>query len=369
MSEQAASSAVESAPTATASDSGRPTLSAPDRVDAVVPPRRLEDIVSDSYDAAEKVEETEFGYEKISPKKAEPEAKPTEPPLKPPVSWSESDKEMFASLPRATQERLRALEQERQTTHENIKKYQERYSKLDEVVKPYWEHWQRRGVPADAYFRGLLADAEWFDQDPVAATRDFLARKGVDISQLADYPQNGQQPLDPRVQQALHAAKTAEQRAAALEQHIARQQAEVRSKNQSIVRQFINEKKDGAHVRPELAIDDNGKHADPTFYQRWVAMLSQEEAARPEASSKELFEAAYDAALWSMPDRREKQLKKQMEKEAEAAEAKLKDAKRAASATVKSSSVGKVVSSKPKSLEDIVSNAYDESMGAGVGRV
>jgi hypothetical protein len=92
----------------------------PERADTAAPEAEQESTAQDADDAAPAPQDPGEKTENADPASFETGAtRPPQdeglPPIEPPRSWTKEDKELFASLPRATQERLAERERSRQS--------------------------------------------------------------------------------------------------------------------------------------------------------------------------------------------------------------------------------------------------------------
>lgn len=353
--------------------SSAPEVAPPPRSDRVDPPREatsLRDVLGRAYDLAEKrakSEEKQFHGEGLPEPGAASTADEQVKELDPPDAWSsEEDKQLFRSLPRAHQEKLVRHASEATEVAKKLEREKRLADEVREAWKPYTAKWKQAGVNPVALMKGLLADADWFERDPVAAVNEFLRRKGVSPS--------GQQPNgNQRNQQQQALPPQLAQELGTLKQRIQAQDAELQQLRQareahekqvfqgriSEVSKFVSATNNGAPVRPELALKD-GQFVHQDFGIRWIAQIKTERALNPSASAEEVMSKAYTVALRALPDFDARQ-------KAEAEKANAANAAKARAA-IRSNGSAPRASSKQVGLREMLSAAYDDSV-SGAGRV
>ena len=280
----------------------------------------------------------------------EPAAQPT---IEAPISMPSALKEEWAKVPPAAQEWIakRETESHRQITHlgQQLKAY-EPLGKLVESNRDVFQN-SRRNVAPEAAISQLLEAQRQLDRDPVASIAHIAKVYGVDLSMFAG--QDGQQGnQSPQVASLLSQNQHLEAKISQLEQLVmTREQREAQAMETrllSTVESFLKEN----------PMDDE-LQAEVTHH---IQVLNY---SNPELSEVDKLKTAYERAKWSNPKFREQIIAKdnaaKAAKQAETAQKKAAEAKRAASINVKSAPGNAKVT---KTEDEILAEEYDRLMSA-----
>jgi hypothetical protein len=230
-----------------------------------------------------------------TPAQAAPEAQPE--PIRPPASWSAQAKADFATLPQHIQQEVLKRETDVSKGFEERATQLKRYEPLEQVIAPHRDRLALAGTDEASYVRSLIAADEMLrGPNPIQALAQIAQLYNVDLRQLAQ-PGQQQQPqaqLPPQVQ-------ALEQRF----QHL-----------EGLMTQQLSAAQQAAQSQTQAEIDAFAK--DHPYFENVRADMS---ALVREGRASNLAEA-YDMACWARPDVRPLMLAEQEKtKQAQAAEA------------------------------------------------
>ena len=242
------------------------------------------------------------------------EESPKRDALQPLEKWSEEVKSLFPSLdPKVQQfllDRDRDVESHLTKRSQELAETQKRYSRLDEVLKPYEEVAKRQGLDLTPVVAQAMQAISSYNRDPVSTLKQL-----IQASQLSPEQLFGQEDADPTIRALRTDLNQTKSELAQLKQG----QSQV---SESQLTQQIQAFKD--------AKDEKGVLQNPYFdrVRHFMAPLVAEGKS---------MQDAYNEVVWTVPEHRqaaEKAEREKSDKEAKAkAErervAKLKNAKRA----------------------------------------
>lgn len=247
--------------------------------------------------------------------------------------WRGEDKEVFARLPHEAQEFV--LRKDREFQSDYTRKMQS-VADLKHALDPVRQEIEQFGVTEGDAVRRLIGAHLMLRQDPAKGIRYVAEQYGVDLGNLGAAPAQE----DSAVRSELDSIR----------QHLlAREQAAYVQRVQGYQREIEEVKKDAPFFE-ELEPD-------------------MERIARAYVNSGEQppdVRSLYDQAAWANPAVRAKLLKHQQATEAknriETEKARVRKAKKAASATVRSTTTGEEkAKSKPQTLRDMIEAQMDQA--------
>ena len=271
----------------------------------------------------------------------------------PPQSLSPENAAIYKQLPPQLQEAFNKMENGYYRTVSKpmgelgIK--ERRYRDLDDVVAPYEVEWAKAGVSPGQVLNNYLAWEKDFHANPHKVIGELLAQKGLSVESLLE---NKDQLPNPEV---LALQKRIEELEGGQTQ--ARNQS-IADYNQSLNNEIENYARevgaDGQPLRPHF--DEVYKYMIP------VARAYRE--ANPEASERQILDAAYRDAIYLNPQVRQKLLDEEANKRAadlRKAESEKVQRARVAGSSLSGTATGQtMVNKKPTSLRDTILNAWDE---------
>jgi hypothetical protein len=225
-----------------------------------------------------------------------------------PEHWSSDERTQFESLPPEAQEVL--LERDKAFQ----KGYQEKaqaISAITEAIKPWEQALAQKGVTADQAIRTLLAAQHQLDTNPVQGILQIAQSYGI-VDQLKNQfaPQTDDDDFtDPGIK--------------ALQQEILSLKSEIAQTKQGVQQQVIDSGTQQLEIF-KSATDDKGAPLHPHFDAVLPLVTTYVQQGKT-------LEDAYQAAVWTVPEFRESQIKPPEKTEQEKAQ-KVKKAKRAARA-------------------------------------
>lgn len=243
------------------------------------------------------------------------------PAIEPPVGWTAAEKADWSKLPPAVQAAVNRREQEISRGGQQWSEEKRRY---EAVLAPAAQAFKARNLSVEDGINRLLQAQDFLDRDPSSAVQWLAQSYGVDLANLASNPPAPQAPrFDPVVQQF-------EQKVSYLENQL---NGFLQNQTLGVVEQFSQGKPHYADVEGDM-----------------VNIIPLVQQQNPGASPQVILEKAYEQALWTNPQVREKliaekQAQSQQQK-AEAVNAKAQQAAKAA-VSIKGSSGGVSVSRKP----------------------
>lgn len=243
------------------------------------------------------------------------DAAPSSPPAGPPAGWSADAKAQWSTLPPAIQAAVSRREQEVSDGFRQKSEELKQWQGIEQQLAPRRQSFKQMGYQDDGQvIQHLLTFADAYAQNPTALIRHLATSAGLDLRQLA-----GQPAVQPRGQQRPTAT------------------AQPRSSNGQIDPAVYNElnslkqslaERDRRDVQGQLerfAADPNHPHFEE---------VRRDMAAFIRAGEPDL-QKAYERAIWSNPQVREKVLAEQAKTKADAdAQAKAAKAAAARSAAV-----------------------------------
>jgi hypothetical protein len=272
------------------------------------------------------------------------------PSIELPTSLKLETREALAKLPPEAQqafvERLKEVEAGFNRKHAQVDRIVQGYQAVDQAVAPHIPALQQRGIaPHEAISSLLNADA-YLERDPIGGMLWLMQSKGVTLDQLAEAGQNSAQyQVHPIVEQRLAQIE-------GMFQAQQRQQQEVRQRALlADVASFANENQNGATTHPHFEKVSN-------LMRPIVEYLRQDQ---PDASNYEILKQAYEQAVYAHPETRNLSIQAQLEREKQAEQvAKQAQAEKAKAAAISlKGTPGGQATSKPKSIKDAVTRAFE----------
>lgn len=270
--------------------------------------------------------------------------------ISPPISWKEKEKEAFRKLPKELQETISRRESERdkgtQKAFEEAARYRREREELEEIFEPYDQELKLAGATRAQVIRQALAVQEQINRDPKGSILKILDAYGLSLPELAE----SHQPVDPHVQ--------------ALQQEISRLQQYVSGQQVAAQTEYVG------HVESEIEtfaseVDESGSARFPHFNDVYYDMLPIVKAMResnPQATHRQILEAAYDRAVYASPAVRERMIESRL-KQAEAK--RIEDQKaqaqkaRSAAVSIKGSPNASAAPVGPEDLRKTLEMAWD----------
>lgn len=130
-------------------------------------------------------------------KEAEPEKREVAPPVLAPADMSAEEKEMFSKADPKLQNYLsRRAYETRAAFSREMQKVQakaQEYSGIERAIEPHREYLAKKGIQADVAVNRAIAWDRAFEADRIGAAKEYLAAQGVDIYELIDTEESGQQ--------------------------------------------------------------------------------------------------------------------------------------------------------------------------------
>lgn len=274
--------------------------------------------------------------------------------IPPPISWTGDKKELFKQLPRPLQEEVarREVERERAFTQrsEELARYRRTYQDIDEAFEPHRQELDIAGVSPGQVVRQLLGMQKWMQQEPKAAINHILASYNLTPADLAEQAQNAPQ-VDPRIHSL---QEELEQLKGYISTQQEREAYQSRASVDNEIHSFANE------------MDTEGNLIRPYFndvYHEMLPIAQALKAANPDASHREILDAAYDRAIYSHPDVRMKVIGRATQ---ETQAKRINDAKaqaqkaRVAGSSVKGSPGGSLAPVAPDDLRATIEQAFED---------
>ena len=224
-----------------------------------------------------------------------------------PEHWSSDQREKFEPLSPEAREIVLGFDADFK------RGYQEKaqtITAITEAIKPWEDALSRKGITADQAIRTLFAAQNQLDTNALQGVLQIAQGYGI-ADQLREHfaPQTDDEDFtDPGIK--------------ALQQDIKGLKGEIQQTNQGIQQQTI----DAGNAQIEsfkTATDDDGKLKYPHFEQVMNLVTSY-------VKDGETLESAYEKAVWTVPEFRQSQVKKDTEKTDAEKAAKAKKAKKAA---------------------------------------
>lgn len=244
---------------------------------------------------AETVEVEEDGTETLEPETV----------FQAPEHWSSDEQEKFAALSPEAQELVLERDKEYQRGYQEKA---ETISAITEALEPWKDELAQRGVTADQAIRALFAAQHQLDSNPIQGILQIAASYGVE-DQVREYfsPKTDDDDFaDPEVKALRQQISQLQQQVQQTQHGIQQQQT---SNTQGMIESFKNERVDG-----ELA--------HPYFDQVKMQMA-------PLVQQGKSLKEAYDEVVWTVPEYREAQAKRNQEDELSKQRARVKKAKTA----------------------------------------
>jgi hypothetical protein len=263
-----------------------------------------------------------------------------------PQSWSADVKEIWPTLPPATQEFLAKRESE---MHSKITQQGQELSQFEpirQVVEQHMDIFERNGVSIDDGIGRLLNAERLLETNPAAAIAQIAQAYGVDLGQFKGQPSNGSDPNAALHQRIAHLESQLNDTSNRIQQ---REQAEAQTQQQStltLIEKFATGKPDWADLENDVLTEITGLKA--AVAQRLI----------PAMTAEETLNKAYERAQRNNPAAWAKKLEadKKAEDEKRVAEAKKRaeDAKRSNVINVKSSPAeGRVITTIDDTLKQV----------------
>lgn len=249
--------------------------------------------------------------------------------LQPPPHWTPQAKAEFVNAPRALQEQALKREEEISGKTKEWQGKAEDYNRLDKILSPHRDRWQRAGMQPDAAINTLIGFETLLASDPVKGVESLLLafakgnelrvidtlvrRHGLQLvkaTNQGDQPSQGNSPAqaDPTVSRLVEQVQF-------LTSHLTqRTQAEHLQRFNTMV-----EETKAFAAKPENIYYENLKGEIADIVERW-------EKAGDKRAPQEMLSAAYEQAGWANPQVRPLLLQEQQKK------AQAEQAKRAAAA-------------------------------------
>lgn len=302
-------------------------------------PASPEEQTSDAKIVEEVVEET-------------PEA-PKEESLEAPDHWPAEKREKFSALPNEAKAIVleRHKEMERDYTQKTMETSETRkkFEAVNTLLEPYRDEMQKMGLDEVGAVRALLDNyrdtspmLNALKSNPAEAIKRMAAHYGVDLNATATEAEY----VDPMVSSLKAEVEGVKKQ---LTTHEKQAQDRIVAEYQKQIDAVAEEK------------DEQGNPVRPHF----DAVIPAMEALMKSGQAKD-WAGAYDAAVWAVPQYRDEMLKAQADKkakqDAEAAQEKVKKAKKASKSMAPK---GKATTSEPVSLRDELSAQYNKAMKAG----
>ena len=285
-------------------------------------------------------------YESVVEKETAPKSE-TDKPIEEPEEKPEAGKETLEAAP---------AEDGKAATEKPADPVKAEYAQIESALAPMTSRLQQNGVSKAEYVKNLVAADQLLQRDPVRGLTEIAALYGINLASLLQPQQTPakQEPqkkldenyLDPAIQPL--ASKIEKLERAQQEEALRRRQIE-QEKLVSEVNQFAGKQKHWSKLEQEI-----------------IPLVAAYKRANPRASNNEILSKAYETACYQNPEIRAILLSEERAKQVQQTNAKSQAAKRAG-ASVTGSPSGKVQSSLDgRSIEEIMSKLYDESV---TGRV
>lgn len=232
------------------------------------------------------------------------DSEPAEPAIAPPASWSAAEKELWATLPRAAQDAILRRESDVSKGFQQRAEEAKAWEPLRAALAPHADRLQRLGRhPAQVIAELLDAHAQ-YEANPQAALQRLAAQAGLSFNPApATQPAGVDQWVDPQVAEAQRAAQAALQRVEQFERQ--QQQMQQAAVFQSAEREI------------EAIAKDTAK------YPHFEAVREEMGRLIGAGVASDLADA-YERAIWTVPEIRQRiqedQRKAEREREAKAAE-------------------------------------------------
>lgn len=293
---------------------------------------------ADSAPAADKVEveapaepvaEPAEVSEAVAPEQAQA------PAIEPPQAWSGAAKAQWNSLPPTLQTEISKREADIARGFSQIGQQWAPFEAVLREIEPIKDTLALNGLTAGQYLGQLVAAEKMLGTNPVPAIRWLAQRYGVDLAQLAaggDAHQPQQPPIDPHLQ-------AAQQRIAALEQRI-------QSFGQGLTQKDVQ-----ADLRAFEGDANNRYSKHPAVRQEMGRLISK--------GAADTLKAAYDQAIWLVPEIRGEVIAEQAKAKVEATR-KASAAKAASAVTVRGSGGASPPAGPSGSLDDVLQRKWDE---------
>lgn len=227
---------------------------------------------------------------------AESKDKPSSDALQPLEKWPEEVKSLFSSLDEKAQKFL--LDREKEVESHLTKRTQElsetqkRYTRLDDVLKPYDEVARRQGVDLTPHIAQALQHYMAFQRDPASTLKSLIQASRISPEQLF-----GEETADPTIRALRSDLENTKQELAGLKQ------GQSQASDSQLVQQ-IQAFKD--------AKNEKGEPTHPHFERVRILMA-------PLVNEGKSLDDAYNEVVWAIPEYRqvqEKSTRERAEKEA-----------------------------------------------------
>lgn len=306
-------------------------------------------------------DETDKSYKQSSKRGAaeaqESDSQPEEvEQIPPPNSWSKESKELWQAIPPKARQEIyqKELDRERVFTQRTMEaaELKRRYQQLDDLFSPYQDEMLSKGLTPSQLVGQYMMFEKAFSENPAQVIKNLMAAKGLDFNSLTDDPSQ----INPEIQGL-------KQQVGTLTQYLQQQyQAVDQQAHQARVQEaydFANE------------TDANGNLIRPYFEQasEMILLHAGQLAQRyPQATNRQILEAAYDMAIYADPNTRsavmESYARQQAAKQIEDARKQAQKARRASSPLRGSPSGGAMNGNRALTLDEAVEAAYDKHMSA-----
>ena len=298
-------------------------------------PLSIEESMAKAYDAA---------VEKETAPKSE-----TDKPIEEPEEKPEAGKETLEAAP---------AEDGKAATEKPADPVKAEYAQIESALAPMTSRLQQNGVSKAEYVKNLVAADQLLQRDPVRGLTEIAALYGINLAAFMQQktqqaPTNHETQkkldenyLDPAIQPL--ASKIEKLEKAQQEEALRRRQIE-QEKLVAEVNDFASKQKYWSKIEQQI-----------------IPLVSALKKSNPRVSNQEILKEAYEIACFRNPEVKAQLQQEERAKQVQQTNAKSQAAKRAG-ASVTGSPSGKVQSSLDgRSIEEIMSKLYDESV---TGRV
>lgn len=250
-------------------------------------------------------------------------------------------KERYSNWDKGFNKKMQEVAEQRKTFQQQQEQFQreaQAYQSLANLTRPYVQQWHSRGLIPDQVAAQAFHYATQFYQNPVGTLFEIAQQNGL-LNEFLEHV-NGQEYVDPRVEQ------------------LQRQNAQLQAQWEQYQQQ-----QQQAQYMPYLqqiaefqgATNEDGTPKYP-YFQRLFGVVAE----NLKSGVANSLEEAYEQALWTIPEERERLLASQAQQKASAAQ---KEAERAekASKRVKAKETG---SSSSKSIGDELRAQLDAAWAA-----
>lgn len=218
-----------------------------------------------------------------------------------PQSWAADAKDMFNQLPARLQQEVvkRETDLRRGLSHatERASQVERTWAEVDEALAPHRETFALNGVSPGQVVKQFLDWQNYLDKDPVLGLQKLAKSYGLDLRQLAEYEATQPQE-DPQVKELRQQISQMQGYFQQMQQQTASQKAQAVQGELELFAQEIDST--GRPLRPYI------EHVADDMIPHIQYLRSQ----NPNASPRQLLQAAYEKAIWANPSTRELELKR-----------------------------------------------------------